>query len=221
MLPTTSIAVLLLVALIPGYAYLRLSEDARRPRDHSALDEFLEVLAVGMGTTGLAGVFLMLFWSDEVAETLANASLDSPDALRRAVMLGGVTAALALGIACLASWATRLPGAGSYSPNVWRATLGLREKTHLPWVVLELKGEKGRRLEGVLHAYTTLDGDHPRDVALLSPRISEGGRTWDANADFVVVSAEEIALIWLRHQFDPGQPVDRRRLRLHRKSLPT
>jgi hypothetical protein len=214
-LPTTSVAALLLLALVPGYAYLRLSEDARRPRDHSALDEFLEVLAVGLGTTGLASLVLVLCWPEEVAETLKKASLDSPDALRAVVVLGAVVAGLALGIACLGSWLTRLPGAGSYSANVWRATLGLRDESHLPWVVVELKGDDPRRLEGVLHAYTTLDGDHPRDLALLAPRISKDGTTWESGADFVIVSAEEIAAIWLRQQYDPGQ-VRGRRVRLRR-----
>lgn len=210
MLPSSSFAALLLVALIPGYAYLRLSEDARRPRANSALEEFLEVFAVGLGTTGLATLGVILLWPDEVVGTLEKASLDSPDSLRRAVVLTALVVLLALGLACIGAWATQIPGKGSsYSPNVWRSTLGLRRKDHLPYVVLELKDDS-RRVQGVLHSYTTLDGDHPRDIALLEPKLSRDGTTWEADADYVVVSADEIAKIWLRLAHDPGQPRRRR-----------
>jgi hypothetical protein len=139
----------------------------------------------------------------------AEASLDSPAVLRRAVVLGALVTGLALGVACLAAWATKLPRKGQYSPTVWHSTLGLRRKEHLPYVVLELKDDE-RRVQGVLHSYTTLDGDHPRDIALMAPKVSVDGSTWDVGADYVVVSSEEIAEIWLRLAHDPGQARKRR-----------
>jgi hypothetical protein len=117
----------------------------------------------------------------------AEASLDSPAVLRRAVVLGALVTGLALGVACLAAWATKLPRKGQYSPTVWHSTLGLRRKEHLPYVVLELKDDE-RRVQGVLHSYTTLDGDHPRDIALMAPKVSVDGSTWEVGADYVVVS---------------------------------
>ncbi|MDP3951407.1 DUF6338 family protein [Microbacterium sp.] len=209
MLPTTSFAALLLIALIPGYAYLRLTEDARRPRAHSALGEFLEVLAVGLGTTGVAAVIIVLLWSGEIAEVIAHPSLHSGDGLRRVVLLCAVLGGLALGIACLGAWLTRLPGKGSYSPHVWQATLGLRGKGLLPYVTLELKNDSATRIEGVLHAYTTLDDDHPRDIALMQPTISRAGQKWRPGPEFVVVSADQIAKVWLDLAPDPGQPSKR------------
>lgn len=206
MLPTTTFAAFLLIALVPGYAYLRLTEDARRPRDNSTLDEFLEVLAVGMGTTGLAAVLCFLIRPHEVARAIRNASLDAPDALKRAIIIGALIAVTALAFACLGACATRLPGKGSYSPNVWRATLGLRRKGHLPYVVLELKDDD-RRIRGVLHSYTTLDGDHPRDIAVMNPEIARDGKTWwDSGAGFLLVSAERIEKVWFSLAPDPGQP---------------
>lgn len=209
MLPTTSFAALLLIALIPGYAYLRLTENARRPRAHSALSEFLEVLTVGLGTTGIAAVIVVLLCSDHVAETLERTSLHSGEDLRRAVLLSAGLAGLALGIACAAAWITRVPGKGSYSPNVWRSTLGLRGKGLVPYVVLDIKDDPGSRIEGVLHAYTTLDDDHDRDIALMSPQISRDGEKWSPGPDFVVVSADQIAKIWLHMAPDPGKPTRR------------
>lgn len=206
MVPTTSFAALLLIALIPGYAYLRLTEDARRPRAHSALSEFLEVLTVGIGTTGIAAVVVVLLWSDPVAETLEGSPLSSSEDLRRAALLSAGLALLALGIACAAAWVTRFPGKGSYSPNVWRSTLGLRGKGLVPYVVLDLKDDPGSRIEGVLHAYTTLEDNDHRDIALRSPQISRGGEKWSPGPDFVVVSADQIARIWLHMAPDPGQP---------------
>lgn len=205
MLPTTSFAALLLIALIPGYAYLRLTEDARRPRDNSTLDELLEVLTVGLGTTGLAlGTFIVL-WPHAFGEVLNKASLTQPDELRHAVIICGVVAGLAVVIACLGAWGTLIAGRGSYSPNVWRSTLGLRRKQHIPYVILDLKDDE-KRIEGVLHSYTTLDGDHPRDISLMSPKISRAGSTWEAGADFVVISAEQIEKIWFKLTVDPGHP---------------
>lgn len=205
MLPSTSFAVLLLVALIPGYAYLRLTEDARRPRKDSALEEFLEVLTVGLLTTGVAAVLFVLVWPEEVADTLRGASLDSPETLRRTFLIFAAMAGLALGLACLGAWLTRRRGGGKYAPNVWSSTLGMRRDGHIPYVVLVLKDNDRPRIQGVLHSYTTLDGDNPRDIALMSPKLSRNGSTWNAAADYVVISAEEIREVWMTLAPDPGQ----------------
>lgn len=207
MLPGSWVAALLLVALIPGYAYLRLSEDARRPRDSSSLEELLEVLSVGLATTGVAVALFVLLWPGRVLDTLARATRHSPGDLRAVILLVSCIASLALGIACLASWTVRSlsRNKNSFAPNVWDVTLGLRREQHLPYAVLDLKDSK-RRIEGVLHSYTVLEGDHPRDIALSSPKINEGGKTWPAGADYVVISAEEVSKIWFRLAPDPGQP---------------
>ena len=44
----------------------------------------------------------------------------------------------------------------------------------------------------------------------MAPKVSVDGSTWDVGADYVVVSSEEIAKIWLPLAHDPGQARKRR-----------
>lgn len=203
----SSFAALVLVALVPGYLYLRLTESARRPRHHSEFSEFLEVLAVGLATTGTALGGVILICPAFVAEALRHTSLHEPAYLRRSVGLLALVGVLALLLAWAGAALTNRLRGDSYAPNVWHATLGQRRKGHLPYVIVEL--EDDRRVEGVLHAYTTIDGDHPRDIAVMNPKVTAGGEAWEPGADFVIINADRIRKIWMSLAPDPGAPTRR------------
>lgn len=213
MLPGSVFAALALIALVPGFAYLRLTEDARHPRQSSALDEFLEVAAAGLLSTGIAALFFVLCWPNELAAVI-SATADDPASVRKAAGTVAAVVGLSLGLAFLGAWITRLAGSGSYATDVWHGTLGRTRDEHVRHVSVQLKAG-GRTVDGVLHAYTTVDGDQPRDIALKAPlTISDGqGREWDAGFDFVVIDASEINALWLKFQHDPPPERQGRRTR--------
>lgn len=210
MVPGSAFAAVALVALVPGFAYLRLSESARHPRQRSSLEEFLEVAAAGLLSTGIAALFVILVWPGELAQ-VASPSWDDPEAPRKTAGAAVVVVGLSLGIALIAAWLTRLLGSGNYAPDVWHATLGRTRDRHMRHVDVELKAD-GRIVGGVLHAYTAVDGDHARQLALKAPlTITNGkGEAWSTGADFVIVDASEIAALWLKFELDEGQPASKR-----------
>ena len=64
MLPGGLVAAALLLSLVPGWLFLRLTEKVRRPRHQSQLQEVLELVAVGVGTTGAAILLAALVRAD-------------------------------------------------------------------------------------------------------------------------------------------------------------
>jgi hypothetical protein len=167
--------VLLLLALIPGWLYLRLQERLRPPSGTTGLGELLEVVAVGLATTGVSAVALAL-WPYRFAPILLDVDAWSAggdaylrDHVRPA--LGSLVAVLllAVGIAYGLYWLQqrRLPTEFRPQGNVWVHALGARPKGTVPWVGLQL--DDGRLVEGVLHSYTLDGSTDERDVALSRP----------------------------------------------------
>jgi hypothetical protein len=58
--PSSIGAVFLLLALVPGWVHLRLRERLAPPSGATGLSELLEVLAVGIATTG-ASIIIVVF----------------------------------------------------------------------------------------------------------------------------------------------------------------
>lgn len=215
-MPAANLAgALLVVALVPGFAYLRLTERARRPRSHSALSELLEVIAVGVATTGVSALVLIGCRPSLLVAALGTADPQSEQGLRDIASLVAVLGGLALLIAWLLALVTRSLVKDTYALSVWGATLGLRAKDRHPFVRVEFKDPNADRIAGVLHSYTVLDTGQPRDIAILSPEITRAGQTWAPGPTHVVISAEQISKIWFELAPDPpgaeGKPRKRRR----------
>ncbi len=180
MLPGDIGTVLLLLALIPGWFYLRLQERLRPPTGTTGLAQLLEVAAVGLATTGTSTLVLALVphrftpfvvdvdvWSREGSRYLAQ---HPRLALSSVAVVLVLAVGIAYGIYCIQR--LRLPAEFRPQGNVWAHALGARPKGKVPWVGLQLSD--GRLVEGLLHAYS-LDGPtEERDVALARPiRITE------------------------------------------------
>ena len=209
MLPGTVLAALALIALVPGYTYLRLSEGSREPRTYTALEEFLEVAAVGLATTGLATLIFLLGWPDDLFNITTDALDGDPHAARQAAAIATAIAGTAVGLAFLWAWLTHQLAHGTYGPSVWHSTLGRQRPDRLRHVMIELTN--GKTIDGVLHAYTALDGERPRDLALKAPlTVTDGAASWSPDFDYVVVSANQISNVWMVFAADPGQPADQR-----------
>lgn len=203
MFPGSVTAALLLLALVPGYLFLRLTESVRRPREDTALAEVLEVCAVGLGTTGVAVLVGIYFWPNSVRR-LHDATLSDPGSIRFAAVAIVGTLAASLLISATLSVAVRGLSNERYARNgVWSATLGLSKPGHLPHAMVRLKD--GRSIDGVLHAYTTVDGETPRDIALVAPiGLTVRGARTKLDTEYLIVSGDQIDLIGMKLNRDPG-----------------
>ena len=64
MLPPDAVMFGLLLALVPGWVYLRLRSNVNAGLPRTGLDELLEVIAVGFATTGVAVALWALIPAD-------------------------------------------------------------------------------------------------------------------------------------------------------------
>lgn len=202
MLPTGLSAFLLLLVFVPGWAYLAWMERVRPAAGRRGLSELLEVVAMGVATTGPAILLLILIphralpftidleqWADGGAEYLAS---DLDGLAWSAVLVLGV----ALLMAYLLYRMQRRGRSKEFHPEagVWARALGARPRGKVPWVGIMLKD--GRLVEGVLHSFTLNDIGDDRDVALGKPiRVTETGQSVAVNLPALerfVVSAREI-----------------------------
>lgn len=200
---------LLLLALVPGWLYLRLRERLRPPSGATGLTELLEVLAVGLATTG-AGAAMLAFvphrWLPFLLDVDAWARLGNdylPQHIRSVVASVVAVFLVAVVIAYLLYLVQRLQLPAEFRPqgSVWVHALGARPNGRVPWVGLQLND--GRLVEGLLHSYSLTDGGmEERDVALQRPiRVSvrAGEEAQHLNLDRLIVSGREITYIAVVH----------------------
>ncbi|MDM7488689.1 DUF6338 family protein [Rhodococcus sp. CSLK01-03] len=217
-IPANIAVVLLLFTLVPGWLYSRLERKIRPPADTSALEELLETLAAGLGTTGVAIVLVTFVpngWPSFVANREELVKQGSTYVRSNASAMV-YTVALILIIACFIAWGIyrvrRTFHTAEYVPdgNVWIHSLGNRPKDTVPWVGVEMKD--GRLVEGLLYSYTLTHKDNEeRDIALAGRiRVTHKGAApaWRDDIDRVVLPATEINLITRRLERIPVIPAD-------------
>lgn len=226
--PTTVVALLIILALVPGWFYLRLIEPLDAPRSSSGLHQLLEVLAVGAATTGVSVLVMVL-----VPHSWIPFSLDiqawaggGKKYLKGHIHQAAVSSALLLASSLAIAYGLarvrfrRQPGEFHHS-NTWVQSLGARPYGTLPYVGLHLSD--GRLLEGKLHAFDLDSDDGNRDIALARPiRITPPDGTGQVdllNLDRVVVGSDHIDFITVHHlRIPPPRPVAApRRFRLGRR----
>jgi hypothetical protein len=210
MMPPASLSALLIVlALVPGWVYLRLAERIQPPSNLSGIQQLLEVLSVGAGTTGvslLAAVLVPHRFLPFTLDVDTLAAQGSPY-LRTHVHEAAASVALvfmgALLIALLfyGLRALRTPDEFRAQGSVWVHSLGSRPAGTVPYVGLHL--EDGRLLEGRLHSFTLDPEAEQRSIGLAEPiRISQADETTPhplSNLDRVIVEASKIAFITVIH----------------------
>lgn len=175
MIPSGLGAFVVLLALVPGWLYLRLRSQLRPTSRRSTLDELLEVVAVGFGTTGVAALAVALVPHSWLPFTL---NIDEwaylgetylRDNVRGAAATAAVILGVALAIASLLHLVDRRNRRPEFHPegSVWVLSLGARPEGKVPWVGLTL--DDGRLVEGVLHSFSLETQTDDRDVALMGP----------------------------------------------------
>ena len=208
MFPGTVAATFVLLALVPGWLYLRLVSRIRAPSSQSSLHETLEVLAVGVATTGVSALGVVLtphhmlpftldieVWSAQGTEYLKRHPTEAAWTL---VMILGLALLIAVGLYGLQ--ALFKPAEFSSSESVWIRAIGVRPKEMIPYVGVHVRD--GRLIEGVLFAYALGESDR-RDIALKRPiRISAPNGSTPVklpNLDRLVIPDSEISFIAVAH----------------------
>lgn len=206
MLPDGLPVLVVALALVPGWLYLRLRERRRPPSTATGLSQLLEVLAMGLLTTGISVFVLSLIphrWLPWLIDVEAWAIVGN-DYLRQNVHASVTSVVVVLAVASLVAVAIHkvVQSASSsdrFDPesSVWGYSLGSRPEGTVPWVGLQLRD--GSLIEGVLHSLSLgQEANDERDIALTRPiRVTEKGQQapTDSNVDRLVVPSREIVHI--------------------------
>ena len=205
--PTTLGALLLVLALVPGWIYLRLVERLQPPSGTSGLHQLLEVVAVGVATTGVSAIAVALVPHRLLPFLLDVAALAKDSAyLRFHARLAVASVAVVFGLAVLLAYllyrvrARRLPREFSNKQDVWVRSIGDRPKDRHPYVALHLVD--GRTIEGPLHSFAIGIEAGKRDIALKGPiRITDPGQSprHIPGMDRLVVPESKIGMIAVHH----------------------
>jgi hypothetical protein len=207
---------LLLLALVPGWLYLRLRERLRPQSGSTGLGELIEILAVGLATTGVAAFILLVVlphgWLPFLLDVEAWAKGGETYLLNN-VRLAAATALVILAAACAIAYGVyslkRLRTPSEFRPqgSVWVHALGARPKGTVPWVGLKL--DDGRLVEGLLHSYSLTEGaPEMRDIALQPPmRVTDPGQlARPLSLNRLIVSGKQIAEIAVVHAPEAVRP---------------
>jgi hypothetical protein len=196
-IPGALVSALFLVGIVPGYLYLTWTRGVRESRSSdSPLESLLEVVGVGLATTGttvLVGSWLAADALSGLAQRLDSQRWTAP--LIRD--LAGTTLAVLLvsvGLAAVGAIATRKTRPNRYYPRIWQEVFAERRQEYT-WVRVELTS--GPIFVGALHGSDFAVTDGGRDMVLRSPirEISASGKSKNVQADRLVISEADISLI--------------------------
>jgi hypothetical protein len=215
--PATLGALLLVLALVPGWLYLRLVERLQPPSTTTGLHQLLEVLAVGVATTGVSAMAVALVPHRLLPFTLdlSGWSTKGGAYLRTHARAAVWSVALVFVVAVLLAYglywirARRKPAEFDSTGDVWINSIGARPADKHPYVGLQLND--GSFVEGALHAYTFGAEPGKRDLALSSPiRFTPSGETeaqWVSGIDRLVVPESRIE--WITVKLTPAEKVSK------------
>ncbi|SRR6266545_3080726 len=164
-----------LLALVPGWLYLRLSSRYRPLAQTSGLHEVLEVVAVGIATTGLAAFAFMLTphsllpFTIDIDEWTERGKDYLTEDVRRIAWTVVILTGTALIIATLLHAMQRPWRRAEFRSggNLWVHSLGPRPKGRVQWVGIRMVDK--RVFEGILHSYDPNEVGDERDIALRAP----------------------------------------------------
>ncbi|MGF0319223.1 DUF6338 family protein [Nocardia fluminea] len=207
-LPGSLALVFLMFSLIPGWWHLRLLERTRPAGKTGGLNELLQVLAVGLATTGSAIFILILLpdgwpygWIADPAALIKGGSAYVQANLHKVAVTAAALLVLACVIAILLYFARSIGSQKGFKQlgDPWVYSLGNRPKNMVPYVAIELTD--GRQIEGVLHTYSTDNGSSKPDIALKDPiRITPKDEEQPIRTlhNMIVVPGDQIVLVSLR-----------------------
>ncbi|MEV5704773.1 DUF6338 family protein [Actinoallomurus sp. NPDC052274] len=211
--PATFGALIIVLALVPGWSYLRLVERFSPARSANALHQLLEVFAVGMATTGVSVLLLLLVPHGWLPFTLrADAwAAGGNQYLGRHIRSAAASIAMLLASALLIAYGlfrfrTRgKPEGFRPSGDVWLHGLSDQPAGKVPYVGLHLVD--GRLVEGKLYAFT-FDVEKGRGLVVAKPiRVTQANETLAQdlpNLDRLIVDASQISFVTV--VYVPGMP---------------
>ena len=190
----------------PGWIYLRLRERLRPPSQATGIHELLEVVTVGLATTGASATAVALAphrWLPFLVDLdtwTAQGHVYLRDHVRAVIVTAFAIFVLALSFAYVVHRVQRFRLPAEFRPqgSVWVHALGKRPEGMVPWVGLSL--DDGRLVEGVLHSFSLVEDDtDQRDIALQRPiRMThqEGATPQELpDLDRLIVSSQAIKYI--------------------------
>jgi hypothetical protein len=213
MLPGAPFAVLVLLALMPGWLFFRLAE-RRGPRpERSQLAELLEFAAVGFTAITVASLLVIALslkfnhwffdlraWANRRHQYVSH---------HIGAALFSITFIIVLSLLITLGLFLLFYGrkAADFQPgiNVWDAGLGAAPKGMQNWLGVHRKD--GSLIEGLLLCHPAGANEDSRELALTKPiRLTPpGGNPANLEIDRVVIPGEEIAAIVVVHVPKPGR----------------
>ncbi len=211
--PASITIVFVLFSLIPGWLYLRRLE-ATQPAETqklTGLQEILQLLAVGLSTTGIA-IFIVAIlprgWPVDQQALLQGGHAYVWSHLRRVALALFLMFWLAMGFAELGfRWMSRnSPEGFNKRGNPWTsAFVDDVPKEERPRVVVEITD--GRRFRGWLYAFdpertSSLDLVSQGVIVVTGPDGAEDKRV----VDLLVVASDQIVTVEILHEIPPPEP---------------
>ncbi|SRR5712691_2010679 len=206
-IPSAPFALLVLLALIPGWVYFRLAE-RRGPRpERSQLVELLELAAVGVTAVIIAGtaviaaslpfqwLFNIMSWA-RVRHHYLGVHFAAAVASVGAVII--VSCLVVIGMFLI--FYGRKPPSFVPGANIWDKSLGPAPAGMQNWLGIHLSDSS--LIEGLLLSYPSGSGEGAKEIALTKPILVtpvSGGSRYSPGIDRVVIPGDQIVAITVKH----------------------
>lgn len=207
-MPSEAGAFAILVALIPGWWFVRQRERKTGDLRASALDELLQVLVAGVATTGVSVAVLILWpwgmvnWLVDVQRWLKEGDAYLQGNLRAIVVTAGLVLLAAILMAHLAAnWMPVPKRRLNDRSSMWVNALRADNRTHHKYISTELLD--GRVFEGYLEGITPEGAADEQVMALGAPMFvkkdsSKNAEPYEADSLAVPLSQIKYAAVLLR-----------------------
>jgi hypothetical protein len=171
--PVSAAALVIAIGLVPGYLFLWLTAHVRKPGTGTTVSELLEVLLVGVATTGITAAAFVIARPSllrENAETFHHLEVASDGEIRSAIGTVVAILAISLGVAWLLAQCARWVVSrrhSRYVPNVFDGTFNTKPTGHYPHVQITMLD--GSTVGGPLLSFSNSDSDEERMISLKRP----------------------------------------------------
>jgi hypothetical protein len=209
MLPAVPFTFLVLLALLPGWIFVRLAETKSEPAGRSQLAELLELAAVGFSTIAfsalivaglsISGHYSWLFNVEAWAHTRNQYLGDHIGAVIASTALVIILSCILALLLFVVIHHKRLGGKYAAGGTVWVSALGTAPPGMQNWIGIYRRD--GSLVEGLFFSCTAGTGEGAREISLSAPiRLTPvNGVAADQSIDRIVIPDAEIASITVIH----------------------
>lgn len=199
-MPASLLGLVIVSALVPGYLCLLITTPVRRPSRASALYELLEVITIGIATTGIICLGFAVVGPSSTSSFLsAVKTVSSGQSSAKQVRLVGtdVAVVLASSIALAAGagrgWRWFRRSSKQYAPSVHQQVLSPKDGKHNPYVVVTLRD--GGEVSGYLQAYNMSDTADDRVIAVQGSPGNPVGYRSPVTHEQIAVPGDDVLLM--------------------------